>query len=67
METLLAIWMYLLNTGTNIAIAKFLAGNAILIGAIVWLTPSKKDDKLYRKLRKEAGLEKNETSTKEPD
>jgi len=65
METLLAIWMYLMNTGTNLAIAKLLAGNAILIGAIVWLTPNKKDDALLAKLRKDAGIETKNEDPKE--
>lgn len=51
METLLVIWMYLLNTGTNLAFIKFIMGNALLLGFIAFVTPWTWDNKVIEWLK----------------
>ena len=47
------IFLYMLNVGTNIAVIKFFLGNVLLLGLIVYLTPSKRDNTVYEWFKKQ--------------
>lgn len=55
-ETLIAAFLWLGNVGTNTWVAGFVLNNIIILGVIVALTKTKKDDALLKKLREQLGI-----------
>lgn len=67
METLTAIWLYLIGTGTNTAVTSLFLNNILLLWLIVKITPWTWDNKIFNMFKKKLDGESGGTTISKDD